>query len=79
VQPQQNAGAVFKAQRSIALLPDEFPGARSPDGFTRLRGFRQEDTGYIEGENVAIEYRWADIKLTGCLRWRPIWLAGWSL
>ena len=40
-----------------------FLNSQSPDGFTnRLRGFRQglKDTGYVEGENVAIEYRWAD-------------------
>jgi putative ABC transport system substrate-binding protein len=35
----------------------------SPDQIAhRLRGFRQglKDSGYVEGENVAIEYRWAE-------------------
>ena len=35
----------------------------SPDAIAdRLRGFRQglKDAGYVEGENVAIEYRWAE-------------------
>src|SRR5262249_53875943 len=31
----------------------------------RLRGFRQglKDTGYVEGENVATVYRWAENKI----------------
>ena len=40
-----------------------FLDSRSPDALTeRLRGFRQglKDTGYVEGENVTIEYRWAE-------------------
>ena len=40
-----------------------FLSAASPDtNADRLRGFRQglKDTGYVEGENVAIEYRWAE-------------------
>src|ERR1043166_8953463 len=40
-----------------------FLGGTSPDTFAdRLRAFRQglKDTGYVEGENVAIEYRWAE-------------------
>ncbi|MFL5088805.1 MAG: ABC transporter substrate-binding protein [Xanthobacteraceae bacterium] len=48
-------------QQSMPVIG--FLNYTSPDGFTeRLRGFRQglKDTGYIEGENVAIEYRWAE-------------------
>src|SRR6266436_8161402 len=38
-------------------------GSQSPDVTADLlRGFHQglKDTGYVEGENVAIEYRWAE-------------------
>ena len=40
-----------------------FLSAVSPDGYSeRLRGFRQglKDTGYVEGENVTVDYRWAE-------------------
>ena len=43
-----------------------FLSSVSPDGFEhRVRAFRQglKEMGYVEGENVAVEYRWADNKL----------------
>jgi putative ABC transport system substrate-binding protein len=43
-----------------------FLDLRSPDAMAdRLRGFRQglRDTGYIEGDNVTITYRWAENKI----------------
>src|SRR5882672_3599401 len=43
-----------------------FLNTQSPDGYAeRLRGFRQglKAAGFVEGENVAIEYRWAEGQL----------------
>ena len=43
-----------------------FLSAVSPDGFSdRVRAFRQglKEAGYVEGENVAVEYRWAENQL----------------
>ena len=48
-------------QPSMPVIGFLYP--TSPDtNADRLRGFRQglKDTGYVEGENVAIEYRWAE-------------------
>ena len=47
-----------KAMPVIGYLGNISPGVSAPG----LVGFRQglNETGYIEGQNVAIEYRWAD-------------------
>ena len=44
----------------------------SPDAYAhRLRGFRKglNDTGYVEGENVLIQYNWAENQIDRCPRW----------
>jgi putative ABC transport system substrate-binding protein len=49
------------AQQAVPVVG--FLSSVSPEGFAeRLRGFRQglRDGGYVEGENIAIEYRWAE-------------------
>jgi putative ABC transport system substrate-binding protein len=54
----------FAARAQQSAMPVVgFLDPRSPDTIAdRLRAFRQglRDTGYVDGENVAIEYRWAE-------------------
>ena len=54
----------FAARAQQAAMPVVgFLDSRSPDGLAdRVRQFRQgmKEIGYVESENVAIEYRWAE-------------------
>ena len=55
--------AACGARAAAGDAGDRVPRNQSPDTIAdRLRGFQQglKDTGYVEGENVAIEYRWAE-------------------
>ncbi|HEV8465207.1 MAG TPA: hypothetical protein VGQ63_09420 [Pseudolabrys sp.] len=58
-----------------------FLGAGSPgsDGF-RATAVRQglAEAGYVEGRDITIEYRWAEVDTSDCRRLRPSWLIATS-
>jgi hypothetical protein len=67
---------VARAQSALPVVG--YLSAQSPvESANRLRAFHQgvRETGFVEGRNVAIEYRWAETKPIDCRRSRPIWSA----
>jgi putative tryptophan/tyrosine transport system substrate-binding protein len=61
-----------RAQQA-ALPVIGFLDVRSADAMSsRLRAFRLGlDTGYVEGENVAFTYHFAENQTIDCQSWRP--------
>src|SRR5947207_3331137 len=60
------------AQAGLPLVG--YINAASKDSSAELVGaFKQglSEAGYVEGRNVAIEYRWARAITTGCRHWPP--------
>jgi putative ABC transport system substrate-binding protein len=55
-----------------------FLDSKSPEGSAHLVAeFRRGLNGsaFIEGQNVAIEFRWTQTTTINCRRWQPIWFA----
>ena len=52
--------------------------AGSADAFTgQVAAFRKSlnETGYVEGQNVTVEYHWLEGQLIACRRWWLTWSA----
>jgi putative ABC transport system substrate-binding protein len=67
-----------RAQQAAMPVIGFVDGTSAEARLDRLRALRQglREAGYVEGENVAIEYRWAENQWTGCRHWRPNWFVG---
>ena len=65
-----------KAAPVIGYLGSPTPGAYTALVAAFLHGL--EEMGYIEGQNVAIEYRWEKAALSCSRHWQPIWSAARS-
>ena len=67
------ARAQQPAMPVIGFLHSASPGTRTHNSSAFRKGLKE--TGFVEGQNVAIEYRWAEINMIGCRNWQRSWFA----
>jgi putative tryptophan/tyrosine transport system substrate-binding protein len=68
-----------RAQQPAMPIVGVLSGFSPSGGAHSLAAFRQglSDTGYVEHQNLGIEYHWARKgDMIGCPQWRPSWSAG---
>ena len=59
-----------KAMPVIGYLHYASPGPNAPNVAAFHQGL--SESGYVEGQNVTVEYRWAGEAMIGCPHWPPI-------
>ena len=76
-----SAGAQQKAMPVIGILSLNSPGPNAPNVASFRQGFRQGlgETGWVEGQNVVIEFLGAEGLLIGCPHWPTISSAAKSM
>jgi len=74
------AARTLRAQRKAMPVIGFLSGTAPVPNPPLIAAFRQGlgESGYVEGQNVTIEYRWAEFRMTGCLHSPPTSLAGTS-
>ena len=68
--------ASFAQQKPPKVARIGFLGATSASSYAnRMKAFGAglRDLGYVEGKNIIIEYRWADVSTSASPPWRRNW------